>query len=551
MMGISVRKESSSGVSETNDAVNIMDFFTKQILPELQDTNHASRPVVKATALKFVATFRNQFSRVELQQLFPLIVGHLRSPTVVVHTFAAYAIERILVAKEEIQGSAKQAKFGKAELTPFLEPLFTSLFGIIDNTELNENDYVMKCTMRSLAVAESEVVAMTQILIEKLTGALARVAKNPRNPQFNHFLFESIAVLVRSVCSVDPSAAPNLEQLLFVPFQTILQMEIAEFTPYVFQVLAQLLEYRTSEDLGIYQSLSRPLLTPGLWETRGNVPALTRLMQAYLLKATPFLVQENLLQGLLGCFQKMLCSPATEVDAFNLLNSMVLYVPLETMRTYHPTIFQLLLTSLQSAKGKSQARFKKFARQIVLFFAMFVAKHGTSEYFAVLDGIQAGVGITLIAQVWLNRISEDTPKGLDAKTHVIALTKLLCETPNLLNDQSGQQLWCAIFLSASTVLAATALAPSSTDADADLESMLNVEVQYDAAFSGLVHAKKQVVDPFPEIPDAGTGFSQAVQGLAAAQPGRLAPLIQESLRNEPKLAAGIQSLFQKNGVQIS
>lgn len=548
-MGISVRKESSSGVSETNDGVNIMDFFTKQILPELQDTNHASRPVVKATALKFVATFRNQFSRAELQQLFPLIVGHLQSPTVVVHTFAAYAIERILVAKEEVQGGVKQAKFGKAELRPFLEALFTSLFVIIDNTELNENDYVMKCTMRSLAIAESDVVPMTQILIEKLTGALARVAKNPRNPQFNHFLFESIAVLVRSVCSVDPSAAPNLEQLLFGPFQTILQMEIAEFTPYVFQVLAQLLEYRTSEDLGIYQSLSRPLLTPGLWETRGNVPALTRLMQAYLVKATPFLIQENLLEGLLGCFQKMLCSPATEVDAFNLLKSMVLHVPLESMRKYHPTIFQLILTSLQGAKAKSQARFAKFARQIVLFFAVFVAKHGAGEYFAVLDGIQAGVGITLIAQVWLSRISTDTPKGLDAKTQVIALTKLLCETPNLLNDQSGQQLWCAIFLSASTVLAATALVPSSTDAD--LESMLNVEVQYDAAFSGLVHAKKQVVDPFPEIPDAGTGFSQAVKRLAAAQPGRLAPLIQESLRNDPKLAAGIQSLFQKNGVQIS
>ena len=551
MLGISIRKESSVGVSETNEAVNIMDFFNTHILPELQDTNHASRPVVKASALKFVTTFRNQFSKQELVQLFPMLIFHLGSPIVVVHTFSAFAIERILVTKEEIPGGGKQAKFSNAELKPFLEPLFTSLFGIVDNTDLNENDYVMKCVMRALSVAVSDVVPITQTLIEKLTAALGRVAKNPRNPQFNHFLFESIAVLVRSVCSADASAAPMLENLLFPPFQTILQMEISEFTPYVFQVLAQQLEFRSTEGgLGQYEGLFRPLLTPALWERKGNVPALTRLMQAYVLKAAPTLVEGNYLVGILGCFQKLLCSPATEADAFNLLGSLILYLPADAMQQFYQTIFNLLLTRLQSAKQK-ETRHAKFSRLIVHFFALFVAKRGAGEFFSVLNGIQQGVAFSLIAQVWLQQLQKDTPKGLDAKVQVIGLAKLLCETPDLLNDPSGQQLWCAIFSSASTVLASTSLAASNPDADVDLDSMLVVDVEYDATFSGLVNAKKQKIDPFPEVPDAGAAFAQAVQGLSNAQPGRLTPMIQESLKNDPKLAAGIESLFQQNGVRMA
>ena len=150
MMGIAIKRESSAGVSEVTEGVNVMDFFQTQILPELQDTNHSSRPVVKASALKFVSVFRKQFTRENLVRLMPLLIAHLASPVVVVHTFAAYAIERILFTKEEVTGGASVPKIRSADLTAFVEPLFTGLFAIVDNEEHNENDYVMKCVMRAL-----------------------------------------------------------------------------------------------------------------------------------------------------------------------------------------------------------------------------------------------------------------------------------------------------------------------------------------------------------------------------------------------------------------
>lgn len=186
LMGIAIKKESSRGVSEVNNAVNVMDFFTSQILPELEDRNHNVRPVVKATSIKFVSSFRNQFTRENVVQIIPLLIHHLGSPVIVVHTFAAYAIERILFTKEDVTSAGgtttKRPKISGAELQPFLESLFHGLFAIVDHVEWNENDYVMKCVMRSLSTAGQDVIPITQIVITKLTAALGRVAKNPRNP---------------------------------------------------------------------------------------------------------------------------------------------------------------------------------------------------------------------------------------------------------------------------------------------------------------------------------------------------------------------------------
>jgi len=136
-----------------------------------------------------------------------------------IHPYAA--IEKILATKVDGPNNTKECKVGGAELKPFLNNLFTGLFSIVDNTELNENEYVMKCIMRALSVARDDLMDVVQVVLEKLTAALAQVAKNPKNPQYNHFLFESIAVLILAVCTTDATLTAAFEHFLFPPFQTV------------------------------------------------------------------------------------------------------------------------------------------------------------------------------------------------------------------------------------------------------------------------------------------------------------------------------------------
>ena len=68
-------------------------------------------------------------------------------------------------------------------------------------------------------------------------------------------------------------------------------------------------------------------MLPTTWETRGNVPALTRLLVALIPRASQYIVAENQVQPILGIFQGLLRGKKTEQNAFDLLESVVLSIP--------------------------------------------------------------------------------------------------------------------------------------------------------------------------------------------------------------------------------
>jgi exportin-2 (importin alpha re-exporter) len=536
MFGISISAESTQhGVSQVNELGKLMEFFSSNVIPELQDSNHATRPMLKSTSIKFVSTFRNQFSKEQLIALMPMLITHLSSPVVVVHTYTAFTIEKILTTKD-----GNNIKFGTLELRPFLETIFTGLFRIIDNANINENEYAMKCVMRILIVANEDVLPATQAVLDKLTVSLARVAKNPRNPRYNHWLFESIAVLVKSVCKVEPSATTAFEGFLFPPFQIILQMDVSEFTPYVFQIFAQLLEFRPQgSGLGnAYTGMLQGCLSPVAWERKGNIPALTRLLKAYLQQAASDIVNSGSFMALLGVWQKLVSSKANEQNSFELLTSIVRYVPHEALQPLLTQIFAILFTRLQSGKTP------RFVRLVTNFFALFVGKYGSQSFFDQLNAMQAGMGLMVMVQIWLPRLKSDPPVRLDAKMHVIALMKLSCETPALLADDNAKKLW------GETVATIVFLLSSPDMGQAPDDGPIETEITSDAGYSVLINARRPVEDPFAEVADPMRSFAQALALLSTSHPGQLQPIIQQSLSVDPKLAGGLENMLRNAGVSL-
>lgn len=130
-------------------------------------------------------------------------------------------------------------RLGAEQLEPMLQQLLTGLFGALKSRGSEENAYVMRAIMRVTVVAAERMAPFANVCIDALNNILGRVCANPTNPTFNHFLFETVASLVRYICAATPSAVDAFESMLFPPFQTVLQADIAEFTPYVFQVITR------------------------------------------------------------------------------------------------------------------------------------------------------------------------------------------------------------------------------------------------------------------------------------------------------------------------
>lgn len=95
--------------------------------------------------------------------------------------------------------------------------------------------------------------------------------------------------------------------------------------PYVFQLFAALLETRPQGPLSeFYKALVGPVLSPTLWESRGNVPALARLLSSIIPRAAADIVAQDQVEPILGIFQKLMAGKTrTELYGFDVLEAVI------------------------------------------------------------------------------------------------------------------------------------------------------------------------------------------------------------------------------------
>jgi len=129
-----------------------------------------------------------------------------------------------------------------------------------------------------------------------------------------------------------PNTLPTFEQALFGPFTIIIQQEIerklhvfwsvtntadffSEYIPYVFQILAQMLELHTADVPTSYRSLLPFLLQPAIWMQKGSVPGLVKLLKAFLVRDGKQMVAAGQVASVLGIVQQRLI-PSKVNDAY-------------------------------------------------------------------------------------------------------------------------------------------------------------------------------------------------------------------------------------------
>lgn len=124
--------------------------------------------------------------------------------------------------------------------------------------------------MRVILTVRERMLPLVNVCLNRLTAIVQAVSSNPSNPKFNHYVFESIGALIRFICTATPEAAEQFENLLFQPLQVILQNDIAEFTPYAFQLMSQLLSFHTRAELSDRFKAMLPILVqPAVWLQQG------------------------------------------------------------------------------------------------------------------------------------------------------------------------------------------------------------------------------------------------------------------------------------------
>uniref|UniRef100_A0A8C0DVP2 Exportin-2 n=1 Tax=Balaenoptera musculus TaxID=9771 RepID=A0A8C0DVP2_BALMU len=508
------------GITQANELVNLTEFFVNHILPDLKAANVNEFPVLKADGIKYVMIFRNQVPKEHLLVSIPLLINHLQAESIVVHTYAAHALERLFT----MRGPNNATLFTAAEIAPFVEILLTNLFKALTLPGSSENEYIMKAIMRSFSLLQEAIIPYIPTLITQLTQKLLAVSKNPSKPHFNHYMFEAICLSIRITCKANPAAVVNFEEALFLVFTEILQNDVQEFIPYVFQVMSLLLETHKTDIPSSYMALFPHLLQPVLWERTGNIPALVRLLQAFLERGSNTIASAaaDKIPGLLGVFQKLIASKANDHQGFYLLNSIIEHMPPESVDQYRKQIFILLFQRLQNSKTT------KFIKSFLVFINLYCIKYGALALQEIFDGIQPkmfGMVLEKIIIPEMQKVSGNVEKKICA----VGITKLLTECPPMM-DTEYTKLWTPLLQS----LIGLFELPEDTTIP-DEEHFVDIEDTpgYQTAFSQLAFAGKKEHDPVGQmVNNPRIHLAQSLHKLSTACPGRVPSMVSTSLNAE-------------------
>ncbi|PKA47263.1 Exportin-2 [Apostasia shenzhenica] len=503
--------------------IDVLSFFTSVVVPEFQGRSGNECPILQASALKFFSVFREQVPKNVATALLPDVISILRANSNVVHSYAANCIEKLLLIRDRTPVIASvsnaltlQPRYGPSDINPHLAPLIRNLFDALGLPDSKENQYIMKCIMRVLSVADTGG-DVARHCIGCLVTVLAEVCKNPINPIFNHYLFEAIAALIKRSCEKDPSLITVFETALFPVLESILRNDVTEFWPYAFQIFAQLVEMSRPPLSVNYMELFKVLLLPETWKRSANAPALVRLLQAYLQKVpSKELNSDGRLSQVLGIFNKLVSAPSTEELGFYVLNTVVENLGFDMIGQYIGHIWTALFTRLQSRPTV------KFVNSLLVFMSLVLIKHGPVVLVESINAVQGNIFVAILQKFWIPNLKLISG-SIEVKLTSVASTRLICESSSLL-DISAAEVWGKMLDSTITLL----VQPDQPGADIENEILDVPETTgYSASFARLHNAGKNEDDPVKEIRNPKEFLIKSLSRLSAHTPGRYTAIIEK------------------------
>lgn len=355
-----------------------------------------------------------------------------------------------------------------------------------------------------------------------MTTVLSQVVRNPKNPTFNHYIFESVAVLVRRACERDISLITEFDSSLFPRLKMILADDVREFIPYAFQLLAQLVELNIQPISPDYMEMFLLLIAPNptnSWRSSHEVPALVRLLQAFLQKAPHEVTQKNLLGQVLGVFDKLVKTPSTVEQGCYVLNTVIEYMEYGVIAPYMTFVWSSLFTHLEHKKSV------KLQKCLVIFISLFLVKHGPANLVDTMNAVQRNIFIAIVDRFWIPDLKL-IMGTMEVKLTAVAATRLICETPALL-DPAASKLWGGMVNSIVTLVSR----PEQERAIDEPEMPeISENVGYTAAtFVNLYNVGRREVDPLQDITDPKQLFVTSLAMLSASHPGRYPWVIRYNL----------------------
>lgn len=285
----------------------------------------------------------------------------------------------------------------------------------------------------------SDINAINLKFLDRIVWLLNEIIKNPINPQFTHYFFESLAFLIRSSSSF-PDTFNLLESKVVPHLYNILQSDQSDLFPYAFQLMAVIVESNCRPEFPEYiKSMIPVVIQPALWSISCNVPGLVRFLQACFAKNPELFSSPQVAEAIIGIFRILVNSKTNDIHGFNLISALFGIFPRDLIEKYTRPVFMLILSRIQSHKTQ------KLSSQFILFICFLIIEsnipHGAKFVLQSLDQIQPNIFVMLFKSLFIPVIAK-IQEPSDKKLIVLGVSELLTELQGLIQGSpDNSALW--------------------------------------------------------------------------------------------------------------
>ncbi|KAF8869470.1 Cse1-domain-containing protein [Infundibulicybe gibba] len=184
------------GATSTNMLIDIVKFFSDYVFQDLQAEQGYVHPILWFDVIRFLCTFRNQLTKSQFPSVIPLLVRYLGSSSYVTYIYVATTIGSSKTTRYReychmVLAHAQKIRFAQVDIREFASESISTL-----PANIVENDHIMKCVMRVITTARQTLTPVYQTALARLVTTLGVAPKNPSNPWFDQFIFESLSGLL-------------------------------------------------------------------------------------------------------------------------------------------------------------------------------------------------------------------------------------------------------------------------------------------------------------------------------------------------------------------
>lgn len=544
------------GATETSSLINVVDFFNTQVLPELTKSANSPQqlaaPIFTADLIKYVVSFRVQIPKSSYGNIIQMCAKLLEAKEPVVKSYSALCIERLLQVKDVTQASNGQSngaapskkrvpRMTKQDMAPVLETLLPVVVRALQSSQ-RADEYLMRLILRFCTVSQENMRPYCASLIAALVQVLQVIIKNPANPLFNHYLFETLSALIRF--NGGPSSVNDFESALNGPLQTILVEDVTEFGPYVFQILSQMMNVHTGALPEVYVKYMPAILDPAMWEKRGYIPSMVLYLEIYIQKNSAGVLANNQMEPILGVFNKLVASKATDHLGLRMLCVVFQTFNAESLANYLNAILSVLLLRL------SKATTQKYEQSLLYCLSVFVLRFGPEALKSSTDSQQQDLLNMLLQQVWLPKVTKILRPG-ERRVCGLALTDIACAS-DMCCSEPYLSLWPNIVSVAVALTEGIVAEDDAEDGGGDEESAphLGAGESYSTAHSQLqwgLNAKSRANFIRPGV-DPKQHIASSLAQLSARHPSRFSQIIESSV--DPGAKRALQTYLSTIGAAL-